>query len=122
MNELSPAGAPHQGRVYLDEQGAPHADFDPPYEVVGWFLEQDLQRSSARQCDELIAIVDEIKVATRSSYRSGGNAHTILIEPGGVRIEADYAEACRSAVLSLDEFRDAVLAWKILITKPSLRR
>jgi Uncharacterised protein family (UPF0231) len=115
MNELTAAGPPHRGRFYRDERGAPRADFDPLYEVVGWFLEQDVQRSSVRQCDELIAIVDETMAATRSSYRSSGNVHTLIFEQGGVRIENDYVEPSRSAVLSLDEFREAVLDWKVLI-------
>jgi len=84
----------------------PRADFDPPHEVVGWFLEQDVQ--SVSRCEELIAIVDETKVATRSRYNSGGNAHSIVIDRGGVCIENDYVESPRAASLSLDEFRAAV--------------
>jgi len=120
MNERSAAGARHRGRYYWDEQGMPRADFDPPHEVVGSFLEQDVQ--SVSRCEELIAIVDETKVATRSRYDSGGNAHNIVIDQGGVCIENDYAEPRRAAALSLDEFRGALLDWKLLTTRSRLDR
>jgi len=113
MNDLRTSDPPLRGTYYRDERGMPHADFDSPCEVVGWFLEQDVQ-NSVSTCDELIAIVDETK-ASRSRYHTNGNAHTITIDDGGVRIETDYADPARSAILTLDEFRRAVLDWKVLV-------
>lgn len=97
-------------QFYRDSAGDPRARCNPPYELLGHFLESDVQ-SSIAFCEEILQILDQIDRSEITRWQQTGNAHTLFLEKKEVRIEAEYDELAEPCRLSLEALRDAVSRW-----------
>jgi uncharacterized protein YacL (UPF0231 family) len=101
-------------RLYRDPQGLPRAQAAPPHEVVGWWLEQDVQQDPAT-CDAVLAGIAAVRAGQTPEWTGTGNAHTVTLTARGARIESEFAEPPAAAECSLDELQDAVSRWQALV-------
>jgi len=97
-------------KLYHDAHDFPRAEVDTPHEVLGWFLEQDVQ-SSISWCRDLLKLVEHIESGRESPWEGTGNAHTLVLTGKGVRIENEYVDPPQSCELSLPEFKSALKKW-----------
>jgi hypothetical protein len=93
-----------------DEDGRARAHAEPPCEVLGWFLEQDVQADEI-YCRELITTIEEIEIGIGERWEDVGNAHRLTLSPTGAEIESEYAEPTARCELTLTELRDVLTAW-----------
>lgn len=107
-----------ESKFYFDQHGFPHAEYQPPNEILGWFLEQDVQ-NSPNSCKWLLQLCEEIDAGTRQEYDGTGNAHAISIVGNRVHIENLFTDSIAPSDLSIDEFRAGILSWMRLITSVS---
>lgn len=103
-----------EGKLYLDSHGYPRAEYQAPNEVLGWYLEQDVQSSPAT-CDELLHVCEEIVEGRRRDWQGSGNAHTVTIADSHVTIENEFSDSTELCEVSIEDFKTAVLAWKELL-------
>ena len=97
-------------KLYHDAYNFPRAEVETPHEVLGWFLEQDVQ-SSIPWCRELVEIIENIQAGRDSHWEGTGNAHTLILTGKGVRIDNEYVDPPQSCDLSLHAFKRAVQEW-----------
>jgi len=103
-------------KCYIDEHGFRRGEVSSPYELVGWFLEQDVQ-GSLYHCQLLFSEIEKVKTGVESEYSGTGNAHTITITREQVVIENEYlieSEDCdisRICEMPLLEFEQALTQW-----------
>ena len=76
-------------RFYRDESGDPRAEFEHPYELLGHFLESDIQ-GSISICEEILGKISEIFAGKTKEWQQTGNAHTIVLSQGGACVEAEF--------------------------------
>lgn len=100
---------PMKLEIYRDEAGDPRARPVPDRPLLARFLESDVQ-DNPEHGREILEAIEEVEAGDAESWEETGNAHTLILSPGGAVIEADFEDAppCR---LSLDELREAVAAW-----------
>jgi len=103
-----------EGKVYFDSHGYPRAEYQPPHEVLGWYLEQDVQNSPAT-CEELLRLSDEVINGNRPDWQGVGNAHTLSIKGNCVCIENEFSDSGTLCELSIEDFKTALLSWKELV-------
>jgi len=84
-----------------------------PYELVGLYLESDIQ-DCVEECDELLDICKKVEKGDLVSWGGCGNANEITIEPGKVTIELMFI--CEKVVVSLSDYRIAVETWRSFIS------
>ena|SRR5262245_1677795 len=101
-------------KLYYDAHDFPRAEVDTPHEVLGWFLEQDVQ-SSLPWGRELVETIENIQADRTSHWEGTGNAHTLVMTGKGVRIDNEYVDPPQSCELSLHEFKRAVQSWLTFI-------
>ncbi|MBI1929410.1 YacL family protein [Candidatus Poribacteria bacterium] len=107
-------------KCYIDPSGIRRAEVSPPYELVGWYLMDDVQ-GGIYSCKELLSIIEKVKTGVESEYSGTGNAHTITITKDKVVIENEYlieSEDCdisRICEIPLFEFEKALTQWFELI-------
>ena len=102
------------GNLFFDSQGYPRAEYSAPYEVVGWYLEQDIQSSDVN-CEEILQVCDRIANREEQEWGGVGNAHDINIRADGVRIENVYSDTVAPCELTIEEFKEVIRAWKSLV-------
>jgi hypothetical protein len=103
-----------QFKLFRDESSALRAEFDEPYRVIGWYLEQDAPRVPAR-VDEVIARCDDIAQGRIAEWVTCGNAHELTVHGAMVSIETMYAEPPERSEVSLAEFKEVLARWKELL-------
>jgi uncharacterized protein YacL (UPF0231 family) len=103
-----------QGKLYFDSDGFPRAEFSPPFQPLGCYLEQDVQGSIAT-CEEVLANCVDVINGEKNDWEGGGNAHTVSVERNRVTIENDFAETGQVLVISIEDFMSAVRLWKQLL-------
>lgn len=101
-------------RLYRDRFGYPRADASPPHEVLGWFLEQDVQ-SDAAWGRELAGIVGDVRAGAREAYTATGNAHTLVLSREAARIETEFSDPPHQCTVSLQELERALLDWSAFV-------
>jgi hypothetical protein len=69
--------------------GFSHVEAETPYDVLGWFLEQDVQ-SSIPWGRELVKMIENVQSVQDSYWKGTGNAHTFILTGKGVRIDYEY--------------------------------
>ena len=106
------------GKFYFDSHGFPRAEYSSPFQPLGWYLEQDVQGSTAT-CDEVLAICNDVINGEKNDWEGGGNAHTVSIEGNRVTIENEFAETDQVLVISIEDFKSAVRSWKQLLQSVS---
>jgi uncharacterized protein YacL (UPF0231 family) len=104
-----------------DERGYPRVRAAPPCEVLGWFLEQDVQGNAAK-CHRLLGLIEEARSGRRPHWQGTGNAHTLTLTPSGARVENEFVEPLTACDLPLDELAAAVRGWLELIDRVYRRR
>ncbi len=82
--------------------------------MLGWPLEQDIQ-GSAKTCDELLCVCDELVEGKGSDWENVGNAHTVSITDGSVTIENEFSDAAQPSMVSVEDFRTSIMSWKELL-------
>lgn len=102
--------------IYRNPAGDPRAKFDPPYELLGHFLESDIQGSIAI-CNEILGKVDEIVAGKIKEWQQTGNAHTVVLSRHGACIEAEFDNIRAPCRLTLERFQKAVSEWKSFLEK-----
>ena len=102
-------------QLYRDSAGDPRAKCDPPYELLGLFLESDVQ-SNIALCEEILAVLDRIARDEITRWQQTGNAHTLFLEKTKVRIEAEYDELAAPCRLTREQLRDAVTRWSAFLS------
>ncbi|MBX3417585.1 MAG: hypothetical protein KF851_08290 [Pirellulaceae bacterium] len=106
------------GKFYFDSHGFPRAEYSPPFQPLGWYLEQDVQ-GSTETCDEVLAICYDVMNGEKNDWEGGGNAHTVSIVGNRVTIENEFAETDQVLVISIEDFSSAVRSWKQLLQSVS---
>ena len=101
---------PVELQCYRDSAGDPRARCDPPYELLGHFLESDVQSSSAF-CKEILEVLDRIERREIFRWQQTGNAHTLYVGAKKARIEAEYDDLAAPCQLTLEQLREAVTRW-----------
>jgi hypothetical protein len=97
-------------RLFTDERGYPRVDAPSPCEVLGWFIEQDIQ-SDVNSAMELIEIIDRIQDGTNDYWKGTGNAHTLTLMPKGVHIQSEYAVPPAECEVTLQDLRQSLIDW-----------
>ena len=101
---------------YRDSSGDPRAEFEHPYELLGHFLESDIQ-GSISICDEILGRIDEIFAGRTKKWQQTGNAYTIVLSRHSVCIEAEFGNVQEPCRLTLECFKKAVSDWKSFLEK-----
>ena len=101
---------------YVDKYGSLRAKTEPRSEILGMYLEQDIQ-CSLNGCDELIGICNQVKRKEEPEWSGTGNAHTLTICEQHVTIENEYDDSLDPMEISLSEFIEALKEWKRCIGK-----
>jgi hypothetical protein len=104
-------------RYERDSQGWRRALVSPPYELVGAYLEQDIQ-GSAGGARELLEAIDAVGVGL-SRWEGTGNAFHLTLANGEARIECLWDETQPACVVGLDDFRNAVEGGRAFVDRAS---
>ncbi|MCZ6677555.1 MAG: YacL family protein [Candidatus Poribacteria bacterium] len=103
-------------KYYIDENGFRRAEVSPPYELLGWYLEGDVQ-GSIYTCKLLLSEIEKAKAGVEEEYSGTGNAHTITIKRDKVVIENELLNETKDCEMSqiceipLPEFEKALTQW-----------
>jgi hypothetical protein len=100
-------------RYERDDHGWPRAVVSPPYELVGAYLEQDIQ-GSTEGARELLEAIDAVGAGS-SRWEGTGNAFHLTLGDGAARIECLWDEVQPACVVGLDDFRNAVEGWRAFV-------
>jgi len=101
-----------------DKQGFRKVETSIGHEVLGWFLEQDIQ-GCIEDCEELLQTCDKIEKGVSDSWKGTGNAHTIIVTKDNVTIVTEFAIPETSCSISLQEFQMAIKKWQDFISRES---
>lgn len=101
-------------KLYKDQHGYPRVDSAKSLEALGWFLEQDVQRSVS-SCDEIIQIIESVQQGKLDFWEGTGNAHTVTIKPESVTIFNEFSDEITPCLITTSEFKDAVILWQEFI-------
>ncbi len=102
-------------KFFFDKNNCPRAEYQPPNEILGWYLEQDVQSSPAT-CDEMLSVCSDVLSGQKESWEGVGNAHSIVINREAVVIENEFDESSGPCEVSIEELQTALKLWKELIT------
>jgi hypothetical protein len=102
-------------RFIRDANGYPRAEGEGAYQLLGTFLEQDVQ-GSLNGCNEYLGIISQIRSGLLPEWSGLGNAHNVSITESGVVIENEWAIPNSRSTVSLDEFENAIRQWAALIS------
>ena len=104
-------------RYHHDAHGYPRAVVEPPNELVGAYLEQDVQ-GDVQSGLELLAAIEDVSAGRLARWKGTGNADHLTLAEGIAVIEnrgSDSAFPCR---IGLQEFGEA-LAWWLSFVRTS---
>lgn len=99
-----------QMKFYRDINGSPRVNMKPPFDIIGRYLEHDVQ-SFPGWCRELIQIVEDVIIGTRNHWEGTGNAYTLILTPDKARVESEFAEPEEVCEISLKDFKQALVGW-----------
>jgi len=102
-------------KYFLDEHGIRRAFVSSPYELLGWYLEDDVQ-GSLYHCELLFSVIEKVKNGALEEWSGTGNAHTITITPSRVVLENEYLLESeetprRTCEIPLIEFEKTLKEW-----------
>lgn len=100
---------------FLDLNGYPRAHGKGAEQLLGTFLEQDVQ-GSLDGCSQYMDILARVRSSAIPEWSGTGNVHTVSITPKGVAIENEWAISESAATYSLDDFENALREWAKLIS------
>jgi uncharacterized protein YacL (UPF0231 family) len=100
---------------YWDDLGDPRVRSPRGRELLGRYLESDLQ-SDTRHARDIAHAVDRVAAGRLPSFSETGNAHTLTLSPAGAVIESEMDERA-SCLLPLAELHAAVSRWIAFLEK-----
>ena len=103
-----------RSRFFVDEFQNCRAEFQQPYAVIGWFLEQDVQ-ASLESCSHIRSICRDVLEGRLEGFQSSGNAHVLIIEANTVTLQNQFAFDNASCVITLNDLIEALDQWRALI-------
>jgi len=100
---------------YLDEHGIHRVKSADGEELLGSFLEEDVQ-SSLDNCDIVLQSLSDVARGIRQPFHSTGNAHDVFIQPDRVCIEHLWLyPPVLPLELTMNQFRQALLDWRTFL-------
>ena len=100
--------------MHIDASGYPRAVFETPFETLGSFLEEDVQRSPT-YCRQLIQQCEDFKNGCPTGTDGVGNAHRFVIGKDYVHISCAFPDAFQPCQLTTSEFKQVLILWLKLI-------
>ncbi|QVN14296.1 MULTISPECIES: hypothetical protein [Burkholderia] len=97
-------------KIYVDERGFLHAEMAEGQKIVGDFLSGDVQ-GSVYAADEYINACLSVENGEVEKWEGTGNAHTVIIEKGGVEIFNEYTEESLR-IIGIKTFRSYLEGWR----------
>ena len=97
-------------KVTRAHDGTLIAQTEPAMALLGNFLEEDVQESESH-CRELLAALEKVSSGEENSRELTGNAHTVIMNREGVRIEGEFDEEESTLHLSWDDFIKVLEQW-----------
>lgn len=79
-----------------------------PYQLVGQYLENDIQ-DCIEECKFLLSVCDQVEKGDLNEWGGCGNANQILIQKNAVLIKVMFTE--EKVSLCLNDYRLVVRAW-----------
>jgi hypothetical protein len=98
---------------FIDNEGWRRARFPKPFQVLGEFLESDVQVSEY-YFNLLLDICKKIGAKELDEWSDTGNAYTVTIKNNTVTVEAAYEwvqKELPACTISIDEFRQILRGW-----------
>jgi hypothetical protein len=95
---------------YRDDLGEPRVRVPHGRELLGRYLEGDLQ-TDVRHARRIAGAVDRVAAGQLPSFSETGNAYTLTLTPAGAVIESELDERAPALALPLADLRAAVGAW-----------
>lgn len=100
--------------LYKDKNGYPRVSCPASLEVLGSYLEQDVQRSIL-SCDEIIQIIELVQQGKQESWEGTGNAHTITIGANTTTIFNEFSDTLDPCLMATNDFKSAIILWRKFI-------
>ncbi len=104
------------GKMHKDRFGILRADYPKRYQALGFYLEQDVQTSTA-VCDSLLLLCSKVLAGELAEWSRTGNAHTLTIRRSSVLIENEFDDSAAMCEISMSEFQVALKSWRAQIEK-----
>lgn len=105
----------------IDEDGFRRAFFQKPYQVVGSFLEHDIQGGGYRPIH--LDICDKVESGELEQWSGIGNAHRVNIKGDSVTIENIFDSVdFPPCTISIDVFRKALEEWLVFVKERETTR
>lgn len=95
---------------YRDNKGYPHAECSSSFEVLSWYLEEDIQ-SCVTSCNELIEAINNIQNGNDSFWEGTGNAHTLTLTSNSATIVNEFMDNISPCEIPLDELKEVIVKW-----------
>lgn len=114
MNRLMPM------KYYLDEHGIHRVRSVDGEELLGSFLEEDVQ-SSLDNCGIVLQSLSDVERGACQPFHSTGNAHDVFIQSDRVHIEHLWLlPPMQPLELTIGRFRQALLEWRAFLVATSI--
>ena len=97
-------------RFEWDPHGYPRAVVAIPHEMVGEWLESDIQGSEA-SATEMIAVFDQVRSGQIPTWEGTGNAFHVETDGHSARMSCLWDESQPQCSIPLDDLREAVARW-----------
>jgi hypothetical protein len=95
----------------IDAQGHPRVRAAPPYHLLRWYLEGDVQ-SNAAWCDELQHLIAWVQAdASVVGWEGTGNAFTLALSADRATLLPSWADGEPACELPLEEFSRVIAGW-----------
>lgn len=101
-------------KFYKDQDGYPRVDYSKSSEILGCYLEQDIQRC-VLSCDETIQVIGLAQKEKLDSWKGTGNAHTVTITLESVIIFNEFSDEAYPYLRITNDFKNAVISWRNFI-------
>jgi uncharacterized protein YacL (UPF0231 family) len=99
-----------QIKFYKDNYGFRRAECPPAFEVVGSYLEEEIQ-GSIQNGWRLIELINDIQTDRQASWEGTGNAHTVTLTPNFARIVNEFSDDVAPCEISLENFKKVIIEW-----------
>lgn len=97
-------------KFYFDSNGDPRTQCPAGYDLLGQFLESDIQGSIAF-CQEILDKVEEITSGKIDYWEVTGNAHTLVLSPGSACIESLFDDTSESLKIQTVQLKKVLEDW-----------
>ena len=95
-------------KISTDSSGKIRPEFEKPYQVIGTFLDDDVQRC----IDSCQFFLNKLIEPFVSGHELTGNAHSVKLLGSHVQITNNYDDSLPSVDLTSQEFIEILLFWE----------